>query len=101
VRDHWSEAQRATQDGGVSGTHYLVADHPLGPWRPAEGFLDGAVPCKRYAGKILRDPLTGRDCLMAFLDTGPDGRFVGQIGDPIPLRFEHGRYSLDEFLAAK
>jgi beta-fructofuranosidase len=36
---------------------------------------------------------------MAFLDTGPDGRFVGQISDPIPLRFEHGRYRLDEFSA--
>jgi beta-fructofuranosidase len=99
VRDHWSEAQRARLDGGVSGTHYLVADHPLGPWRPAEGFLDGDVPCRRYAGKILPDPLTGRDCLMAFLDAGPDGRFVGAISDPIPLRFEDGRYRLDEFLA--
>jgi beta-fructofuranosidase len=98
VREHWSEEQRASQGGGVSGTHYLVADHPLGPWQPAEGFLDGAVPCQRYAGKILRDPLTGKDCLMAFLDSGPDGQFVGQISDPIPLRLANGRYQLDDSL---
>ena len=96
IREHWTEAERAKLDGGVSGTHYLVADHPLGPWQPAEGFLDGDVPCRRYAGKILPDPVTGKDCLMAFLDTGADGKFVGQISDPVPLRLENGRYYLDD-----
>ncbi len=101
IRDHWSEAQRAAHGGGVSGTHYLVADHPLGPWRPAPGFLDGAVPCRRYAGKVLPDPVTGADCLMAFLDSGADGNFIGQISDPIPLRLEDGRYTLADFADQK
>jgi beta-fructofuranosidase len=96
VAAHWSEAMRAQYNGGAgaSGTHYLVADNPLGPWQPAQGFLDGELPCRRYAGKILRDPLTGGDSLMAFEDTGADGQFVGQIGDPIPLHMEQGRYFL-------
>jgi beta-fructofuranosidase len=98
---HGSEAPRAAHGGGVSGTHYLVADNPLGPWQPAEGFLDGDVPCRRYAGKILRDPLTGKDCLMAFLDTGAGGQFVGQICDPIPLILENGRYRLDDSSATE
>ena len=98
IREHWSPALREAQGGGVSGTSYLVADHPLGPWRPAERFLDGDVPCRRYAGKILRDPVTGADCLMAFSDTGPDGKFAGYIGNPIPLRLEQGRYILDDSL---
>jgi beta-fructofuranosidase len=98
IREHWSAAMLEAYDGGVSGTSYLVADHPLGPWRPAEQFLDGAVPCRRYAGKILRDPVTGEDCLMAFEDTGPDGAFVGRITDPIPLTLAQGRYSLAGFL---
>jgi beta-fructofuranosidase len=38
---------------------------------------------------------------MAFLDTGADGRFVGQIGDPVPLRMEQGRYLLDDSLNEK
>ncbi|SFU27718.1 glycoside hydrolase family 68 protein [Pseudoduganella namucuonensis] len=96
VREHWSDEMRAAQNGGVSGTHYLVADNPLGPWRPAEGFLDGDVPCRRYAGKILPDPVTGGDSLMAFADTGEDGQFGGYICDPIPLLLEDGRYRLDD-----
>jgi beta-fructofuranosidase len=94
VAAHWSEAMRAGHRGGVSGTHYLVADHPLGPWSPAPGFLDGDIPCRRYAGKILRDPVTGRDSLVAFLDTGADGQFVGEICDPVALRREAGLYIL-------
>ena len=94
IREHWAPALRQAQGGGVSGTSYLVADHPLGPWAPAETFLDGEVPCRRYAGKILRDPVTGADCLMAFEDAGADGRFVGRIGDPIPLKRIDGRYEL-------
>jgi len=99
IREHWTPAMRDAQGGGVSGTHYLVADHPLGPWRPAEGFLDGDVPCRRYAGKILRDPVTGGDSLMAFVDTAPDGGFGGYLCDPLPLVLEQGRYRLADFLA--
>jgi beta-fructofuranosidase len=98
IREHWAPALREQQGGGVSGTSYLVADHPLGPWQPAERFLDGDVPCRRYAGKILPDPVTGGDCLLAFEDAGPDGVFVGQIGDPIALALEDGRYILAPFL---
>jgi beta-fructofuranosidase len=99
VAAHWSEDMRAAHQGGVSGTHYLVSDHPLGPWAPAPGFLDGDVPCRRYAGKILRDPVTGQDSLVAFLDTGADGAFVGEICDPIPLTRENGLYALADFSA--
>jgi beta-fructofuranosidase len=67
----------------------------------APGFLDGDVPCRRYSGKILRDPLTGKDSLMAFEDTGPDGQFVGRVCDPIPLRLESGLYRLDDFSPQK
>jgi beta-fructofuranosidase len=99
ISEHWTPAMRERFDGGVSGTHYLVADHPLGPWRPADGFLDGDVPCRRYAGKIIHDPVTGQDCLMAFEDTGADGRFVGQIGDPIALSLVDGAYRIAPSLA--
>ncbi len=99
IREHWSPAMRERQNGGVSGTHYLVAADPMGPWQPAEGFLDGDVPCRRYAGKILVDPLTGGDCLMAFEDTGPEGQFIGQICDPIALTLVDGAYRIATPLA--
>ena len=63
--EHWSEAyRRFSPQPPVSGTHYLVAEHPLGPWEVARGdFFDGATPCRRYAGKLAetegRAPLHG------------------------------------------
>ena len=68
----------------MTGTHYLIADDPLGPWTIAPGpFLDGASPARRYAGKIVEtsDGLA----LMGFLHDGPDG-FIGAVADPIPVR---------------
>ncbi len=101
IREHWMPDMRAQADGGVSGTHYLVADHPLGPWAPAPGFLDGDVPCRRYAGKILPDPVTGNDCLLAFVDTVADGSFGGIIGDPIALERLDGTYRKAPFFDLK
>ena len=40
------------------------------------------------------------DCLLLRYP-GPDGKFGGYIGDPIPLRLEHGRYVLDAFPGSK
>jgi beta-fructofuranosidase len=80
--EHWSKAQAAAVPGGaVTGTHYLVAEDPRGPWRIAPGpFLDGAWPCRRYASRILD---TGAGLvLLGFRHTGPDGRFIGDIADP-------------------
>jgi beta-fructofuranosidase len=101
IREHWMPEMREQHNGGVSGTHYLVADNPLGPWSPAAGFLDGDVPCRRYAGKILPDPVTGKDCLMAFLDTTADGSFGGVVSDPIPLELADGVYRLPPFFVQK
>jgi beta-fructofuranosidase len=82
---HWSEAYKAfNPQSPVSGSHYLVADDPRGPWRVAPGpFLDGANPCRRYAGKLVRadDGLK----LMGFIATTPEQHFVGAISDPIPV----------------
>jgi beta-fructofuranosidase len=82
---HWSEAYRAysTQEP-VTGTHYLVADHHLGPWRVAPGpFFDGSTPCRRYSGKVID---SGEGLVtMGFIYYGADGGFVGEVCDPIPV----------------
>lgn len=82
---HWSEAYRAfNPQPPVTGTHYLVAGHPRGPWTVAPGpFLDGSEPAARYAGKLV-DTGDGL-ALMGFLHSAPDGSFVGAVSDPIPL----------------
>jgi beta-fructofuranosidase len=84
---HWSAAYTAySGDTPKSGNHYLMAEHHLGPWYAPKPFLDGANPCKRYAGKIVKR--NGQLFIMGFLDVGPDGKFVGQVSDPVPLRIQ-------------
>ena len=84
----WSEAYCAfNPQPPVTGTHYLMADHPRGPWRVAPGpFFDGHEPAERYAGKVIDsgDGLVA----MGFLHTGADGSFVGEVSDPLPVIVE-------------
>jgi len=78
ARDYSEAYAQGVAGDPVSGTHYLMAAHPLGPWRVAPGrFLDGADPCRRYAGKILATEkgLT----FMAFRCLDAKGRFVGAL----------------------
>jgi beta-fructofuranosidase len=84
--EHFSAEQaRATPGGPVTGSHYLVGDGPRGPWRIAEGFLDGALPCRRYAARIV--DTGGRLRLLGFADR-PDGTFEGHIMDPEPVTLD-------------
>ena len=78
---HWSNHTRAMNpQTPVTGTHYLMADHPRGPWRiPPGPFLDGANPCRRYAARILEtdDGLV----IMGFADSG-HATFLGHTMNP-------------------
>lgn len=76
----WSDQQRrVTPQRPVTGTHYLIADHPRGPWRVAPGFLDGDMPCRRYAARIVDGP--DGMVILGFAH-GPDGAFGGYVMDP-------------------
>ena len=79
--EHFSKERGEALPGGpVTGTHYLVSDEgPRGPWRVAPGYLDGALPCRRYAARVVEtdDGLV----IMGFADR-PEGSFVGRIMDP-------------------
>lgn len=80
----WSDQTRRTNpERPVTGTHYLIADHPRGPWRIAPGgFLDGDEPCRRYAARIVDGP-QGL-VILGFADGGKD-RFGGYVMDPEPI----------------
>ena len=79
----WSDQQRRfNTDPPVTGTHYLMADHPRGPWRVAPGFLDGANPCRRYAARIVDTP--NGMVILGFADGGK-AVFGGYIMDPEPV----------------
>lgn len=82
--EHFSKSQaQANERGPVTGNHYLIGDSPRGPWRIAPGFLDGDLPCRRYAARIVD---TGDGLvIMGFADR-PDGAdFVGHVMDPEPV----------------
>ena len=81
---HWSEQyRRDNPESPVTGNHYLIADHPRGPWRIAPGpFLDGAEPCRRYAARIVDGP-QGL-AILGFADSGK-ATFGGYIMDPEPV----------------
>lgn len=81
---HWSEAyRRFNPQSPVTGTHYLIADDPRGPWQIAPGpFLDGAEPCQRYAARIVQTADGLR--ILGFADTGK-AQFAGYITDPDPV----------------
>jgi beta-fructofuranosidase len=82
--EHWSEAYRSfNPQTPVTGNHYLMAEHHLGPWSAPKPFLDGRNPCKRYAGKIIVDD--DKLFLMGFLYYDAQGNFIGEISDPVPL----------------
>lgn len=80
----WSDQYRRTNpESPVTGNHYLIADHPRGPWRMAPGpFLDGAEPCRRYAARIVDGP--DGLVILGFADGGKD-KFGGYVMDPEPI----------------
>jgi beta-fructofuranosidase len=84
---HFSRAQAEAIPGGpVSGSHYLIGESPRGPWTVAPGpFLDGDLPCRRYAARILEHD--GGLVIMGFA-ARPNGDFVGEIMDPEAVSVE-------------
>ena len=80
---HFSaETAAALPGGAVTGNHYLIGDGPRGPWRIGDGFLDGALPCHRYAARLV--DLGGTLHIIGFADQR-DGSFAGYVMDPVPV----------------
>lgn len=78
-------ALRRQRAEAVCGTHYAVADRPLGPYDAlSDDFLCADPQGSRYAGKILQAP----DDSWVYLSFSqyPEGaQFRGELSDPVPL----------------
>jgi len=85
----FSAARRARiGQPAVTGTHYLVADQPLGPYHYlTDEFLAGDTLGSLYAGKLIQDA-TGQWQFIAFRNMTEDGIFAGEIIDPLPVGVE-------------
>lgn len=96
----WSAGTQRLLGTPKTGTHYLMADSPRGPWRIAPGpLLDCDHPGQRYAARIAERGPDDKQ-LLGFLMTDPaTGAFPGIITDPSPVtRLKDGRLALLENL---
>lgn len=69
----------------LTGTYYLVADQPLGPFRFAtQGTLFADKIGSTYAGKLVHHS-SGKWLFLYTRMYAPAGEFLGEIGDPVEL----------------
>jgi beta-fructofuranosidase len=75
-----SDARRA--HGVRSGVWAVTGGSPLGPFDAAKAtpVTDDSL----YSGRIVRDP-TGDWVMLAFRNIDRDGRFIGELSDPMPI----------------
>jgi beta-fructofuranosidase len=85
-----TELSRARQDAGETGGVWAAdADSVTGPFDIAGAYR--LTEESHYAGRLVRDR-SGVWQLLAFHHTGHDGRFVGQLSEPMTIgRDEAGR----------
>ncbi len=80
---HSARRQTRTRRQPVTGTHYMMADDPLGPFHfTTDEFLVGDAAGALYSGKLVRGP-AGVWYFLAFRNYTPDDRFVGELIDPL------------------
>jgi beta-fructofuranosidase len=86
----WGHSPTRLARPGVSrqsGTHYLVADDLLGPYRlEKDGFLLGDEAGRHYAARVAETP--DGWMMLAWLEHDQDGSFLGELSDPMPLSVE-------------
>jgi beta-fructofuranosidase len=93
---HAADYQQQTGLEPVSGTHYFVADNPLGPFRlTTHKFMVGDAIGSFYNGKLVQGP-GGAWYFMASRQFTPDGEFIGALSDPMPVTVDDdGNLSVD------
>ena len=92
---HSAARQRRTKNPSTTGTHYLVAEQPLGPFHAlTDQFLQGDVAGTLYSGKLIQDR-NGQWQYLAFRNMTAGGEFVGELIDPMPVEVhKDGRLTL-------
>lgn len=92
VYDWAHSARRRQRSPAVCGTHYLIGDGPLGPFRsPGDDFLSGSPEGPFYAGKLVEDPSVPPASpsgwvFMSWAQFAEDRSFVGALADPVAVR---------------
>lgn len=77
---------------GRGGVWVANAESALGPYDLANATL--LTDDRWYVGKLVQDP-TEHWVLLAFVNKDANGDFVGEIADPVPVRWRDGRLTAD------
>lgn len=95
--DFLKERSENTGKPHLTGTYYLSADQPLGPYHSATAEpLSADETASTYAGKLVRYS-KGRWLFLYTRMLTPQGNFLGEIGDPLEVVVnESGSLSLEE-----
>ncbi len=82
---HYLSGQRRARLGpSPSATYALVGDAPLGPFRPLRDTPLTTASDGFYGGKIVMTT-DGDPVYLAFRSQDAEGRFVGELPDPMPV----------------
>jgi beta-fructofuranosidase len=82
--DTQTQGDARRHGGAGTGTYYLRADDPLGPFvLGGSGVLQADEAGSTYAGKVVDGP-TG-PLFLAWHQIDPTGRFIGALTDPMPV----------------
>ncbi len=85
IQTHSARRLQQTGLAAVTGTHYLVADDPLGPYRySTANFLVGDTVGSLYSGKIIQGPAK-KYFFLAFRNLDHNGQFIGELSQPYPV----------------
>jgi beta-fructofuranosidase len=85
---HAANWQQRTGLVPLTGIHYLVGDNPLGPFTlTTPHFLVADEIGSHFAGKLVQDP-TGGLALLTWRMNDPDGNFIGELADPLPVTLD-------------
>ena len=89
VKQFHSEVRLSrSQTEPQTGIHYLVSDALTGPYRYlTDTFLLGDSQGTHYGGKIVKDT-DGQWALLPMCYQDGDGIFVGEMGDPLPVKVD-------------
>jgi len=88
---HAANYQQQTGYEPVRGTHYLMADNPLGPFHfSTYKFLAGDSIGSFYNGKLVQGP-DGTWYFMASRQFTPTGHFIGALSDPMPVAVDNNK----------
>jgi beta-fructofuranosidase len=93
----YSNERKARGVKKQTGTHYLVADDPFGPYKfLTDDFLLGDEHGTLYSGKLIQDA-ENKWQFLAFKNGNEQGEFIGELSDPIPVTvLDDGRLTLGE-----